>query len=276
MVYPKEDLTDAQRVRLDALVVHLSKFPTPELIAVSGKLRLPEPLDESGKARYRLSMAGAIACEKIGYYERTLQSFENERLSLGERAHQCEATLSELPRMDRQAAAQAYLDLITFSGYQEVTFHFWVICVARISRLLKLVQGATDYRIPKNDEVILESYRPLRNLFEHLESETHGKRGKTDVAREEEDEHEWRLIFGFESDHEGRIVLNGQTIDVTSRGLAAVQGVVERSFIGARTCVLNQVRNHFRQNPEKTPSPEEIPADLLVGIHRDWPGPLSR
>lgn len=262
-------LTEEQIRNLDALITYLGQLPLPELLATAPKLLIQTPLSANGKVFHRQHLAGAIAVHKIGYYTQALISFDRERLTLGQQAqHRLETARNLFPSSPSEAVT-SFDDSIMASSYQEITFHFWAICVTRISRLLKMAQKHTGYRLPMEDRDWLESYRPLRDYFEHLEDEVPGKRGRTDVVRESHDDEEWRVTVGFASDEAGRIVLNGQTIDVTTEGLNHVLAVVERSFDGFREGILARIREHFTDHPEQTPHPDDVQPVPLVSISLD-------
>lgn len=258
--------TEEQIRRLNDLITHLDRFPLPELLQTAGSLIIQAPLSDHGKVVHREYLAGAFAVHKIGFYTQALKSFDRERLSLGQHAHHQMEIAKELLSSDPAAAATAYGESVMLSSYQEVTFHFWSICVTRISRLMKVAARHTGYKLPEEDRDLLESYRPLRDYFEHLEDEVPGKMGRTDIVREVEGENEWRVIVGFESDELGRIVLNGKIIDVTTEGLDHVVEVVDRSFDGFRAGILARTRKFFLDHLKQIPSPVQVPCAPLVSV----------
>lgn len=265
-----ENLPPEQQTRLEALMAELETLPTPELIAESGRLRLPLPLNEVGKKRMRLAWSGAFSYGKVESYLDALRAVDHQRDRIGRqtfgRRQQARALKENgLPGF-RELESQA----IRLSGDQEVTFHFFAICVVQIARLLPMVAKAAGCKIGKADLDILLAFEPLRDYFEHLDQRLPGKPRHAEVVTESEGEKYWRLEMGFETDGQDRIVINGKAIDVTTRGVRAVERVVVDAQKKARESTLESVRKHFAATPVGIPSPEKVRKNPLVLVDAAW------
>lgn len=262
----RDQMTEEQRNRLEDLIVHLCTFPLPELIVASGDLRCPRPLNEQAKQRVRQSLAGAYAIGKIANYMHMLRGVDAERQRVGHQAHLLRQRVQKLGESNPESAITADVHVSFLSGMQEVTYHFFAICVMAIDGLLPLVARATGYKIPPADKAVLAAYKPLRDYFEHIEDRAPGKSRQAEVVTEHQDEHQWRVVHGFLVDEDDRIILNDQPVDVTMRGLHVVEEVVARSYLGMKASCLNQVRDHFAHEPSTLPSPDDVPYKPLVSV----------
>lgn len=249
---------------------HLEAFTTPELIVASGDLRCSYPLDDQGKWRIRQALAGAFAFGRIGSYREVLRSVDAERLRIGQEIHGLRSQMRRVEESDPLAIHQMEVQAVHLSGLQEVTFHFIASSAMRIARLFPLVERATGFSMPSKDAAIFSSYKPLRDYFEHLEERVPGRSKQNEVVSEFQDDIEWRVVAGFNRDDLGRIVIDGQAIDVTSRGLAALEDVIQRSYPSVRNGALAQVQRHFQQVSAPVPRPEQVPFKALVSIDTDW------
>lgn len=259
-----DQLTDEQRTRVEVLLSHLQTFPMAELLVTSGELRTARPIGAVEKKRINQALAGAFAMEKIGSYLRMLRNVDTQRQVIGVQTHERRITSRALRASDARGAMIAHTESVHLSGLQEVTFHFFAVCVTAIRDLLPLVARASGYKIPAADRTVLNSYLPLRHYFEHLEERVPGKSRQAEVVSERIAEAVWITKIGFEADQDDRIILHGQPIDVTTRGLEAVEDVISRSYEAMRSTCLDQVREHFIQDPSDIPSPEEVPYRPLM------------
>jgi hypothetical protein len=159
-----------------------------------------------------------------------------------------------------------------YSGLQEVTYHFFAVCVAAIDGLLPLVAKATGYKISKEDKDVLRSFTPLRDYFEHMENRAPGKSRESEVVSEYDDGRVWRVVSGFHTDEFDRILLNNRPIDVTSRGCEAIEEIVARNYVEMKASCLEQVRRHYLQGFKPIPSPSEVPYVPLVSVYSVFDG----
>lgn len=249
---------------INALIAHLDTFPIAERIVASGKVRLPMPLDDNGRKRFRQSLGGAYAIGKIGYYTHSLREVDARRFHLGKECHARREAIPRLMELDPVQGIRLDAELTMLSGLQEVTFHYFAICVAAIDGLLPEAARAAGYKVPKPDKDVLHSYVPLRDYFEHMENRLPGKSYASEVVVEFDENGVWRVKSGFQIDGLGRILLKGKAIDVTSRGLAAVEDAIGRSYEAMRLSVLEQVRDHFARSTDDIPAPDQVPYEPLL------------
>ncbi len=261
-----ENMTDEQRSRLDALTAELETLPTPELILESGRLRCPMPLDNTGKVRMRLAIAGGIAAQKLLSYIEALEDVDDHRGKIGQEIFRLRRE-GEILRTRRSLDAAMPLVLASHhAGRQEVDFHFFAVCVGRIERFLPRAAKAAGYKIPKADRDLLATYRPLRDYYEHLEDRLPGGKCYVEAEAEEEREGEWRIRMGLTLDNQERFVMGGVGADVTPRGVAAVREVLRRNWEELKPSALGMVRKHFTADPSDIPGPEAVRNDLLVSL----------
>ena len=263
-----EILTDEQQGKLDALLAELATLPTPELIVEAVRIRGIDVSTEEGQHLFRTAMAGGIAAEKMFSYLLALRDFEQFRNSLGREIH----GFMLRPEPTRPEEVEEYIREKTLaiknSGLQEVTVHFFSNCVMHLHKLLKKAATGAGYQIPDADLAVLNAYRDLRNYYEHIENRLPGHVDAGEVVRETVTEDEWTIHSGIETDSEGYILLKGQRIDVTGRGLERVEDVVRRTWEQLKPAAVAGAREHFLANPADIPSPEAVRQDLLVSVGR--------
>lgn len=258
-----DSLTFEQGAKLDALLAELASLPTPELNADSGRLRCGLPLDDVGKKRMRLALSGAFAAEKILAYLQALEEVDNHRGMIGRRIFELHREGKRLRALESLDAVEPLVMASHLSGWQEVDFHFFAVCVGRIERFLPIAARAAGYKIPREDRDLLAPYRALRDYYEHLEDRLPA--GKHyDEGAETHDEREWRVRIGLTLDGQERIVLSGVAVDVTPRGVAAVRGVLRRNWEQLAPSTLTMVRKHFEAKPSDIPGPGEVKQNLLA------------
>ena len=259
-----DTLATEQRRRLDALMAELEKLPTPELIPESARLRCPMPLDEAGKKRMRPAFGGGIAAQKLLSYIEALEEVDDHRGAIGRRIFELHWEGSRLKARQSLDAAAPLVMASHLAGRQEVYFHLFAVCVARIERLLPIAARATGYKIPKEDRELLAPYRTLRDYFEHLEDRLPGGKNYVASASETEADGEWRFRMGLTLDAQQRIVLGGVAMDVSPRGVATVRVVLRRNWEQLKPSALATVRKHFEADPSDIPGSEAVTHDLLV------------
>lgn len=246
--------TTDPEVRLEVLLARLNELPLAELIVASAEICLPAPLDERGQRRFRQAMAGGQALNKLGSYVFMLRLADQERIRVGREVHSLVSIARASADTDLIASVRADVHATFWSGIQEVTFHYFAICVTAIGKLLPVAASAVGYKIPQEDQRVLNSYIPLRHYFEHLDERLIGKRRQDESVKESLNENEWRIEAGFAIDDKARIIINGQSIDVTSRGLSAIDEILARSYLGLKQSSLDQVRRHFSNHPNLIPA----------------------
>lgn len=257
-------MTLEQRIKLDALLAELNMLPTPELIREAGQIRIPAPLDDAGRKRIYLTLGGAIAAQKLLAYITALRSVDEQRDKIGREVHRLRRKSDHLRSEQSLDAAEPMVLAAQLSGEQEVMFHLFAVCVGRIERLLPIAARAAGYKMPKVDRDLLASFRPLRDYYEHFEERLPGGKNQAEVVREVEENGKWHIRMGLHVDGQSRIVIEGRAIDVTPRGLRAVEDVLHRTWQQLRVSAIAEVREYFEANPSEIPGPEAVDETLLV------------
>jgi hypothetical protein len=249
-------------------LVKLASLPTPELIVQAGDLSCPRPMDDRGNKRMRQSMSGAIAAQKILAYLEAVRDVENFRQQVSQEISRLKQEERRLTALRSVEAANLMAMASHLAGRQEVAFHFFAVAVGRIERLLPFAAKAVGYKIPKDDLEQLKSYRVLPDYYEHFEDYLPGRQDPRQegitVVTEEEVGDEWRSQLGFSIDDQERVVIGGKTVDVTGRGLAAVEAVLRRNWEALHPSALQMVRSFFEANPSDVPGPEAVRSKLLA------------
>jgi hypothetical protein len=258
--------------RLDRLLAELETLPIAELLVAATDLRLPRPLNAARQSQFRQAMAAGQAITKIMSYLYMLREIDKTRRKVGRHVHALLHTSATQRDRDVIAAVEADVQATFYSGVQEVTFHQFVVCVMAIAKLMPLAAKSVGHKIPAEDRAVLNAYKPLRDYFEHIEERLIGKTHAAESVKESSDGREWRVVAGFDVDDQGRIVINDKPIDVTSRGIAAIDGVVQRFYVGLKQSALAQVRAYFSQHPDLIPDPGQPLYKPLVSV---FTGPLA-
>src|SRR5688572_26708547 len=149
-------ITRKQQQKLVEVLRILESLPTPQLLIEATRLRLPSRLTEANKAQFRMVLRGAYAAQKIPYYLDELRSIETRRNALGKEVGEIARRMIEMQDEDPMGATELYLLRLEAVGRQEVTYHFFAICVALIHRLLPEAARAAGYKIPAKDLNVLK------------------------------------------------------------------------------------------------------------------------
>lgn len=257
-------LTDKQHTRLDALVDKIEGLPTPEAIVQAGDLRCARPLDDAGRKRMLLALSGGVAAEKIIPYLEAVRDIDYQRDKVGREIHRLGEETERLRAVRSLDAAHRIVNASHLSGKQEVAFHFFAIAVGRLERLLLVAATAAGHKLPKADQDFLGSYRPPRDYYEHAEDHFPGRKNASKVVVEHERDDMWHIRSGVSVDALGRIVGGGKAADVTSRGLAVIEDIVERNWKALKPSAIRLVRTHFEADPWNISGPEAVKNDLLA------------
>lgn len=258
MEIEKENLTEEQQAKLDALMAELETLPLYDLILQSARLRCPQVFDDRMKAQMRLAMRGGIAAEKLLAYLVWLRTVNEWRSSMGDDLRQLKQEGDRLLALGSLDAAKVIVMSDHLLGQRELTLHFFAVCVGRIERFLPIVARAAGYRIPQADLNLLAAYRPLRDYYEHLENRLPGGSAAAEAVTEEEDDERWQVRMALPVDDQGRFVINGVAADVTPRGMVNVEEVIQRHWDQIEASALGLVRRHFEANPTNIPSLGEV------------------
>jgi hypothetical protein len=242
----------------------LLSLPTPELIAVSNEL-ISQHVEDAIRFKWmKQAFAGAIAAEKCLYYLEWLREIERHRRDLGKRISMIQKELEESSESDFDHIATLDVTSTKLSGMQEVSFHLFASCVSQIERLLPTATRVTGTHIASDDRSLLRSFTILRNYFEHLDQRLPGRKFESASVTESRNNDEWHVKMAIPMDEQGRILLDGQTIVVSSRGVLAVESLVEKCFTQMRQDALGSVAQYFEKHPESVPTIDELRGDLLM------------
>ncbi len=251
---------DAVQDRLDAVMAVFAHLDTTDLI-YEAALHTGEFEDGADETRQLGPVIGAsYALNKVLYYLDALDRAEEERLAVGKEIARLRGEANGQRSSDPVQAAQLDFLGFTLAGRQEVAWHQFTVWVTQISRLLELVTGAAGASLAEVDRAYLDTFRVLRNHFEHLNERLPGreKGGRLVIAQPDDQ----RLMLGLQGDEMGRIVVNGTPVDVTGRGRDQVRQIVARTVERIRDACLARLREHFAADPDRIPSPESIGINL--------------
>lgn len=259
-----ESLSRRDQIKIESLLDELNRLDNPELFVQSYILRTDEPSTDEDWHRMRAVFSGAACIGYVSHYLMQLRKVNDERRRLGivitRMIEQADAIRSRDPMRAQELRGEANF----LSGQQLMTFHFFAVCVHRISKLLPVACKAAGYKLPLEDRQMLESFEELRHVFEHFEDELPGRAGSAGMVKEGVAGGWWNISIEIESDLDGRIVTKGKAADVTDRGFAKIEEIVARSWECCRDTALVRVAVHFAVSPEMIPPPEVIDRRQMV------------
>lgn len=218
--------------------------------------------DQAGKANERLAlaMAASYAMNKVLYYLGALDRVDQERIGVGQEIARLRGRVGELREIDPGEAIRLDFLAFTLAGRQEVSWHVFTVCVSQIARLLPEAARGAGIELSEEDREYLETFKLLRNHFEHLDERLPGREKKGRLVVTQPDE--LRMVLGLQMDELGRVVVNGTAVDVTGRGVEAVRRIVGGTVEAIRAACLTQVRQRFAADPAQIPAPEAIGSGL--------------
>jgi hypothetical protein len=254
-----EDLTDDQRDRFTAVIAKLEKLDVPELLAESARLRMPKPMTEELKPRFRSNFAGAIAAQKVLAYISELDDANKRRVELGKEIMRLNAEASALENTDPEQATALRVTAGRLAGMQEVAIHRFASAIERIAVLLPIAAKTSGYKLSAKDRALLNNYIDLRDYYEHLEERLPGGKFEKQACEEIEDERGWRIVMELPIDKtDGMIEINGSRIDVSSDAVMDVILTMQRAWADLRANALAEVQKYFLAHPEHIPDPSEV------------------
>ncbi len=136
------------------------------------------------------------------------------------------------------------------SGRQDVYIHFFAICVNRIKVLLEIIRPAMGMKKQAQDDV-LAPFQELRHHYEHFEERLPGHRKENLFSHSESTRD--HIVFGFETDKENNIVLNGGVVRVTDDGVQTVLALVEGLEKDLRFLLLERLDVAISEHPDRVP-----------------------
>jgi hypothetical protein len=190
-----EDLTEEQQAKFLGVMAELEKLAIPELIAESTRLRLPNPMPEAMKPRYRSNFAGAIAAQRAISYLVELREANDKRLELGRQIFELTERSKAITATDPEQAEVFIVIAGHKAGEQEVAIHRFVSAIRRLEMFLPAAARSCGFRIPPADMEILRNYEPLRHYYEHLEDRLPGRNEAHEGVVETDDERGWQITM---------------------------------------------------------------------------------
>jgi hypothetical protein len=262
-----DDLTDAQTARFNGVIAKLEKLDVPELLAESARLRLPKPMSEELKSRYRSNFAGAIAAQKVLAYIDELNDADDRRVELGKEIIRINKEADELESTDPEKATSYRVTVGRLAGMQEVAIHRFASAIERISELLPAATKTSGYKLSAQDRAFLRNYIALRDYYEHLEQRLPGGTFEKEACKEIDDGEGWRIIMELPINKtDGMIEIKGRRIDVSSDAVMDVIQIMQRAWADLRANALAEVQKYFINNPEHIPDPREVRDAILAQL----------
>jgi hypothetical protein len=262
-----DDLTDEQKARFQGVMENLEKLDVPELLAESARLRMPKPITEALKPRYRSNFAGAIAAQKVLAYIQELGAANDRRIELGAEITRINEEADNLDSTDPVQAAAYRVTTGRLAGMQEVAIHRFASAIERISVLLPAATKTSGYKLSAQDRALLENYVSLRDYYEHLEERLPGGKFDEEACIETDDGRGWRITMELPTDKiDGMIELRGSRIDVSSDAVMDVIRVMQRAWADLRASALAEVQKHFLAHPEHIPDPNDVRDAILAQL----------
>lgn len=240
----------------------------PELIRESIRLINQTADPDVRRVEMRNALAAGISAQKLLAYLPVLRRVEQWRASLAQQITHQLAAYDRLLAAKNVEAASHYVMATQLAGEQEVIVHFFVIAVGRIDRALRNIAAVTGYEIENTDSSTLVGYRDLRNYFEHMENELPGGKKERDKAKIDPSILTNDVMFGLRNDDTGRTKVGNKTVDVTGRGLDALESIIQKVCEGCESECLKKVEAFFETNSENIPDIDDIDISSLVSIGR--------
>jgi hypothetical protein len=121
------------------------------------------------------AVAASYAIRKIPHYLQALRQFEDRRRSLGLQTRRELAAAERHRSEDPDLADRLRQEALRSMGDYEIQQHLFVVCAGQIDRLLTLAHRLAGVDLRPDAVAFLDSYRPLRNQFEHLDERLPGQ-----------------------------------------------------------------------------------------------------
>jgi hypothetical protein len=246
--------------RLAEAMGSFERLDTADLI-FEATLHTGDFADNADAKKQMAPVIGAsYALNKVLYYLDALDRAEGERLAVGKEIAAIRGEADRVGVGDPVEATRLDFRAFTLAGRQEVAWHQFTGWVGQIARLLEAAAAGPGTEVAVADRAYLDTFRVLRNHFEHLDERLPGaERGgrlvipQADLAR---------VALGLQRDAMGRVVGGGTAVDVTTRGRDEVRRVVARTVEAIRAACLARLRAHFEARPGRIPRPDEIGGNL--------------
>lgn len=278
-------LTKEQRSQLKALLREVASLPTDNLLRECFRLRSVDLATEEGKSECDHVMGSIWAYERLTPYMMALRYFSGEREDIGRQIY--DYMQVPYPIQDSEVPRKAYASLLAANqaGVQELTFHFFCISVHHVLTYLKIAAEAAGHELSKEDYDFLDHYRDLRDYYEHFYNRLPGRLHESAVISKTSSDFSYRVQGGLKVDAQERLlfrvqqkdangkrmvdgdgnpVLVEKAFDVTSRGMRKIDEIVKRNWEDIRRKALIGLREHFIQNPDNIPSPEDVQFTVMT------------
>lgn len=262
-----DDLTDEQKQRFIAVMAQLEKLDVPELLLESARLRMPKPMTDDLKPRFRSNFAGAIAAQKVMAYVQELHDANMRRIELFHEINRIKGEADAIENTDPEQARLLRVTVGRFAGMQEVAIHRFASAIERISELLPAATKTSGHKLNSTDKNLLRNYVNLRNYYEHLEQRLPGGQFEKEACTEIEDARGWRIVMELPIDkNDGMIEIQGSRIDISSDSAMYITVVMQRAWADLTTHALDEVQKHFLAHPEAIPEPVEVRDAILAEL----------
>lgn len=270
-----EDLTPEQQEKLKVLLAELRDLPTSEAIMRSEQAIGFDPAREADRKRIDTAAAGSWAFDRMLSYLQRLRTLNEERKQIGAEARQ----LLQHPYPTRddelEAAAAAWVRAPMLAGQQEVVANFFCVSVQHIRSLLGVVAKSVGYEIPRADLDYLDTFRHLRNHFEHWYDRLPGEANEVGLmTKTVADDGEYRLVGRLEVVEGDQILVavpgkglpRGYYVDLNDEGVGNVERIVRETTSKVRELTVERVRDCYVADPRNIPSPESLDQTPLIKV----------
>jgi hypothetical protein len=267
-----DDLTAEQQAQFAALLAEIDRHATSEAIVAAAVALGRDMTDEQRVELGDRAMAGGWAFDRVMAYLGKLRELNEERVNIGkliydQLQHPEPTSEDEVP-----AKAQAIIMAAHNSGVQEVIFNLFCICVQHIRSFLKIVAESVGYTIPPNDLDFLDTYRHLRNHYEHMYNRLPGKVNEAALITKDTSGGSYHAKGGLNIDSAGNILVvefkggiaTTHAVAVTNAGMERINDIVEETWRNIKPTAIKNVRNYFIADPSNIPPPEFVTQDILL------------
>jgi hypothetical protein len=238
---------------------------TPELLIAVGEITtIGRPDYEAAKDEMRQFFGAAFASLRIQHYLNYLRDCEEHRVRLNRAIHESLQSMPPETAENMRALVEIRAQVRFLSGEVDLQFHLISIAASQIARLIPHLVAPVGYSIPESDMGRLTAFKNLRDNYEHLNERLPGGKRAGWMVVEDETTGQWTIEMGYAFDRQGRILLNGATIDVTGKDIAEIQRVVTETWSQVRLAALQDLRDYLLKHPDRIPPQVNTPEFLRI------------
>jgi hypothetical protein len=263
-------LTPEKEAQLAQVLAVLRKLDTPTLIFESMRLRLPDsPFSATDTKRIQRAYGGVVAATKIQTYLESMRQANLRRLRVGQTIQRLNEEVRTRRVTDPLSVVLPAIEIPKLSGLQEMEVHTFVIAVNQLYTLLPIAARAAGHKVKPNVLKLFRPYIALRDFYEHPEQRVPGAAHMhaMQAFTESDNEEGLRMIYELPTDPvTGDIMLDGQKIDVSSRGVLAIQRIAEDTWQAISQSAIDDVEKHLRKNPDRIPDPRSVDSGFEVKV----------